>query len=162
MTEQLTEIDFISFCPVQQCEHKHKSNRWTHNSCGGRLKLNNKGMLRCLKYGATGAFESTFFLGRRDYEVSSAQGIALALGYMAGLKESSPQGFIAEATKAIFQRVSDGWSGERLELDEESIDSHKEECNEPPFQKVEEPPEKDENDDTDQHKHIDELLEETL
>jgi ferritin len=37
-----------------------------------------------------------------------------------------------------------------------------EESNEPLFQKVEEPPEKDENDDTVQHKHIDELLEETL
>ena len=49
MTEEMTEIDFISFCPVQECINRNKKYKWTHNQCGGRLKLNDEGMLRCLK-----------------------------------------------------------------------------------------------------------------
>ena len=45
MEEQLTEMYFIAPCPVDQCKNKNKFYRWTHNKCGGQLKLNIKGVL---------------------------------------------------------------------------------------------------------------------
>jgi hypothetical protein len=78
------EIDFISPCPVDQCKNKNKIYRWTHNQCGGKLSLNNEGMLRCLKCGKKEELvDSRFNCGDHDYEECSAQGVAHALGVMA-------------------------------------------------------------------------------
>ena len=42
-------IDFISNCPFPNCKNNKKTIRWTHEYCGGRLKLSTEGCIRCLK-----------------------------------------------------------------------------------------------------------------
>jgi hypothetical protein len=103
MTEIITEVDFISPCPVQQCVNKQKSYRWIHTDCGGREKLNDEGNLRCLKCGKVGPFiDWKFNCGDHDYEKASAQGIAHALAVMAQIAvDKSQQKFIAKTTAAI-------------------------------------------------------------
>ena len=168
----LTEIDFISPCPVQDCVNKNKFYRWTHNQCGGRrLSLNDEGMLRCLKCGKKGKFvDFRFNCGDHNYKECSAQGAAHSVAVMAQTSvEKSQQRFIAKVTKVImnqFMAIGEEYEGETrykggYEKGKYGNNLDGEESNEPLFQKVEEPPEEDEED-TDQHKHIDKLLEETL
>ena len=40
LNEGILEIDLITPGPVQNCSKKHKLYKWTHNNCGGKLKLN--------------------------------------------------------------------------------------------------------------------------
>ena len=107
MSEQLTEIDFISPCPVQQCVNKAKTYRWIHSECGGREKLNEQGILRCLKCSTKGEFvDWKFDCGEHDYEEVSAQGVAHALAVMAQLAvDQSQQNFIAKTAKAIMGQI---------------------------------------------------------
>lgn len=108
MSEELTEIDFVSPCPVQQCINKNKTYRWIHSNCGGREKLNSKGELRCLKCSTKGDFiDWRFDCGDHDYEEVSAQGVAHALAVMAQLAvERSQQRFIALTAAAIMQQFT--------------------------------------------------------
>ena len=82
--EQIKEIYFISPCPVQDCVNKNKMYRWTHVKCGGgRLSLNDEGMLRCLKCGKKGKFiDFRFNCGDHDSKECSAQGVSHALSIM--------------------------------------------------------------------------------
>ena len=162
MTEEITEIDFISPCPVQECVNKNRMYKWTHNQCGGRLKLNDEGMVRCLKCGTKEEFiDFRLNCGDHDYEDCSAQGIAHALAIM-GLvaKEESRQKFVKRVADAIMKQILNMVQGKH------GINLDGEEYNGPPFQNLEESleeeKEKEEEEDTDQHKHIDTLLEETL
>ena len=150
MEEELTEIDFISPCPVDQCRNKNKSYRWIHNQCGGRLKLDDKGWLRCLKCCLTGPFGGKFDCGDHDYKEYSTQGIVHALTVMAHQAvEKSQQRFIAKTTPAILKQLWDEeYEGETkykggYEKGKRGINLDGEESNESPFQKVEEPPEED-------------------
>ena len=49
--EEVLEFDLISPCPVQECVTKNTMYKWTHKKCGGQLKLNVKGMVRCHECG---------------------------------------------------------------------------------------------------------------
>ena len=49
MNKQIEYIDFISNCPFPNCKNNKKTIRWTHEYCGGRLKLSTEGCIRCLK-----------------------------------------------------------------------------------------------------------------
>ena len=59
MDTTLTEIDFISPCPVEKCKNKNKNYRWVHYNCDGREKLNDLGFIRCLKCGGEAPFISS-------------------------------------------------------------------------------------------------------
>ena len=165
MEEQLTEIDFTSPCPVQECIHKDKIYKWTHNQCGGRLKLNNEGMLRCLKCGKKEKLiDFKFNCGDHNYNKCSKQGIAHSFSLMSQIVGEREVMLLCVSITAIMKQFMDG--GETrykggYEKGKYGNNLDGEESNEPLFQKVEEPPEEDEED-TDQHKHIDKLLEETL
>ena len=162
---EIEENDLILPCPVQECRNKNKMYRWTHNRCGGRLKLNDKGIVRCIKCGEKGKFvDWPFNCGDHDYKVCSAEGVAHALVIMDQLSNSADkQAFIASTTVKIMQQLIDA---QRYERDsKKNLDG--EETNESSFQKEEEPLEeeeedKDKDDDTEEHKHIDMLLEEIL
>ena len=105
-SEERTEIDFISPCPVSQCINNEKSYRWTHKDCGGREKLSVKGMLRCLKCGTDGKFvDWKFNCGDHDYLPASKSGVIHALTIMSQLaKEPEEQKFITDTTLAIIQQ----------------------------------------------------------
>ena len=49
MNQKVEYIDFISRCPFPTCRNHKKTIRWTHEYCGGRLKLSTEGFIRCLK-----------------------------------------------------------------------------------------------------------------
>jgi hypothetical protein len=78
--QEITEVDFIAPCPVQDCINKNKWHKWLDDKCGGRLKLNDKGMLRCLNCGIQGPFvDWPFNYGERDDKKCSARGFAYYL-----------------------------------------------------------------------------------
>ena len=53
----ISEVDFISPCPVQDCINKQKSYRWIHHNCGGYEKRRCDYGKECAEYKAgTGAF----------------------------------------------------------------------------------------------------------
>ena len=144
----IKEIDFISPCPADQCKNKNKRYRWTHNQCGGRLKLNDEGMLRCLKCGKKEGFSDfRFNCGDHDYEDCSAQGIAHSLGFMAQISvEELEQAFIARTTIVLIQQLQQrmiNQNNRRINIEERKRNSGNnldgEESNESPFQNVEEP-----------------------
>ena len=138
------ELDFISPCPVDQCKNKDKKYRWTHNQCGGRLTLNDKGMLRCLKCGTQGPFmDWPFNCGDHDYKYCSIQGICHAFSFVTRVlnNEKVPR-IIIVAIYTIFEEFK-----ERPEIEMNSrLNLDGEEYNGIPFQNVEE-----ETEDTEQH-----------
>jgi hypothetical protein len=148
--EQIKEIYLISPCPVQDCVNKNKMYRWTHVKCGGgRLSLNDEGMLRCVKCGKKGKFvDFRFDCGDHDSKECSAQGVSHSLAFMAQrAEEKSQQKFIAKITASLMQQFSDrGKESEKEtrykggnEKGKHGINLCGEESNESPFQNVEDP-----------------------
>ena len=104
----LTEIDFISPCPVQDCVNKNKCYRWTHNKCGGRLKLNDKGILRCLNCRTQGLFvDWPFNCGDHNDKRCLARGFAHAFGIIPQLADGDEkkQLFIKEVTIIVMKQI---------------------------------------------------------
>ena len=102
----LEEIDFISPCPVQQCINKNEPITWVHVCGQGKMKLTEKGELRCINCQTQGLFiDWRFDCGDHDYEKASKQGIAHALAIMAQLVGGeNEQLFIATVTHCIMRQ----------------------------------------------------------
>lgn len=82
----ISEIDFVSPCPVEECKNKNTSYKWSHYNCGGREKITNEGKIYCLKCGTDGLFTDwEFNCGAHDFKEASAQGFCHALSVMAQL-----------------------------------------------------------------------------
>lgn len=61
---------------------------WIHNSCGGRLKLNDKGMIRCTRYGLRGQFRCwPFNCGNHGDKECSVQGTVHELWFNLFMKK---------------------------------------------------------------------------
>lgn len=43
------EVDFICGCPAKGCNNGREDIHWTHAKCGNYEKMNDKGIVRCLK-----------------------------------------------------------------------------------------------------------------
>jgi hypothetical protein len=93
----ISEVDFISPCPVQDCINKQKSYRWIHHNCGGYEKITNEGEIRCIRCGTSGLFvDWKFRCENHSFKQASAQGVAYALSVMAQLSvKPEEQAFIA-------------------------------------------------------------------
>ena len=86
----ISEIDFVSPCPVEECKNKNTSYTWSHYNCGGREKITNEGKIYCLKCGTDGLFtEWKFNCGAHDFKEPSAQGLCHALSIMAQLDKNN-------------------------------------------------------------------------
>ena len=86
----ISEIDFVSPCPVEECKNKNTSYKWSHYNCGGREKITNEGKIYCLKCGTDGLFtEWKFNCGAHDFKEPSAQGLCHALSIMAQLDKNN-------------------------------------------------------------------------
>ena len=82
----ISEIDFKSPCPVEECKNNSRVIRWTHQNCGGYEKITNQGTIQCLKCGTDGLFTDwRFNCGDHDFKEASAQGFCHALSIMAQL-----------------------------------------------------------------------------
>ena len=87
-------------------EYKNKKYRWKYNHCGGRLKLTDEGIIRCLYCGTKGNFiDWSFNCGNHYYKLSSVRGVAHALGVMAQLATGeSEQKFVAKTARIIISQ----------------------------------------------------------
>ena len=82
----ISEIDFVSPCPVQGCINNNTTHKWSHYNCGGHERITNQGKIYCLKCGTDGLFTDWLFnCGAHDFEYASAQGLCHALSVMAQL-----------------------------------------------------------------------------
>ena len=82
----ISEIDFVSPCPVEECKNKNTSYTWSHYNCGGHEKITNQGNIYCLKCGTNGLFTDwKFNCGAHDFKYASIQGLSHALSVMAQL-----------------------------------------------------------------------------
>ena len=109
MDTTITEVDFISPCPVEKCRNKNKNYRWVHYNCDGREKLNDSGWIRCLKCGGKAPYiDWKFNCGEHDFEEGSTQGIIHALVVMAQLSvEKEHALFIAKTTQEIMKQYTE-------------------------------------------------------
>lgn len=44
------EVDFICGCPGKNCTNERGDIKWTHSICDEYEKINDEGIVRCLKY----------------------------------------------------------------------------------------------------------------
>ena len=58
----LSEVDFISPCPVEGCKNKETKIRWCHHNCGGYERITNQGKIYCLRCNTEGrgTYQMTF------------------------------------------------------------------------------------------------------
>ena len=52
----MSEIDFITGCPIAGCDNASSKLVWTHKKCGNKEKINDQGIVRCIKCGNLGEF----------------------------------------------------------------------------------------------------------
>ena len=104
---EINELDFISGCPVQECINKNKLYRWIHENCGGRMKINNEGMVRCLKCAERAKFVYwPFTCGDHDFKECSVQGVAHSMVLsIAAAGEKSQQKFIITMTGKLMEDI---------------------------------------------------------
>ena len=102
----ISEIDFVSPCPVEECKNKNTSYTWSHYNCGGHEKITNQGNIYCLKCGTNGLFTDwKFNCGDHDFKEASAQGFCHALSIMAQL-DTKNQLFIT----SLIIKVGNQWT----------------------------------------------------
>ena len=91
----ISEVDFISPCPVQGCIKNDTKYRWRHHNCGGYERITNQGKIYCLRCPTDGLFPDWLFnCGAHDFDYASAQGLSHALYIMSTL-DTNNQLFIA-------------------------------------------------------------------
>ena len=109
----ISEIDFKSPCPVEECKNNSRVIRWTHHNCGGYEKITNQGKIYCCKCGREGLFTGwRFNCGAHDYKYASAQGLCHALAVMAQL-DTENQVFIG----MLMVKVGEQFSNNRRDDD---------------------------------------------
>ena len=109
----ISEIDFVSPCPVEECINNKTSHRWSHHNCGGHEKITNQGNIYCLRCGTNGLFTDwKFNCGAHDFKYASIQGLSHALSVMAQL-DTKNQLFIA----MLMAKVGEQFSNNRRDDD---------------------------------------------
>ena len=102
----ISEIDFVSPCPVEGCKNNSTAYKWVHHNCGGYEKITNQGSIYCCKCGKRGLFTDwKFNCGAHDYKYASAQGLCHALSVMAQL-DTNNQLFIAMLMGKVGQQFA--------------------------------------------------------
>ena len=100
----ISEIDFKSPCPVEECKNNSTVYTWTHQNCGGYKKITNQGRIYCCKCNGGGLLiDQTFNCGAHDSKYPSAQGLVHALTVMAQLDPNN-QLFFAMLMKAVSEQ----------------------------------------------------------
>ena len=96
----MTEVDFISGCPVQGCSNNKTSIHWEHSGCGGHETISEEGIIRCTRCGTKGIFlDWRFNCGNHDYQKGSLQGFLNAITILGNLNVSPL--FLLKLTKSV-------------------------------------------------------------
>ena len=100
----ISEIDFVSPCPVDECINKKTMYKWYHYNCGGYEKITNKGTIKCLRCGKDALFiDWRFNCGAHDFKQASSQGFSHALSILSQLDKKN-QKFIALLSKNVSEQ----------------------------------------------------------
>ena len=101
----ISEIDFVSPCPVEECKNNETPIRWSHYNCGGHERITNKGTIYCLKCGTDGLFTDWLFnCGAHDFKYASNQGFLHSLIIMSRLV-TKDQRFI----NSLMKKAAEQW-----------------------------------------------------
>ena len=106
----ISEVDFISGCPIAGCKNNQTKCRWCHHNCGGYEKITNQGIIYCLKCKIEGLFiDWKFDCGEHDYQEASSQALGYVFSVMSQLYTKN-QLFIAmlnnKVSEQFFQRLN--------------------------------------------------------
>ena len=100
----ISEVDFISPCPVEECINKKTMYRWRHHNCGGHEKVTNQGNIYCLRCRNDALFiDWKFNCGAHDFKQASSQGFSHAL-YILSQLDKKNQLFIAQLNEKVSQQ----------------------------------------------------------
>ena len=100
----ISEIDFVSPCPVDECKNKNTMYRWRHHNCGGYERITNEGKIYCLRCPTDGLFiDWRFNCGAHDFKQASSQGFSHALSILSQLDKKN-QKFIALLSKNVSEQ----------------------------------------------------------
>ena len=101
----ISEIDFKSPCPVQECINNSRVIRWTHH-CGGYKKITDQGRIYCCKCNGGGLLiDQTFNCGAHDSKYPSSQGFIHAISVMAKL-DTINQKFLSRLMVKVGEQFS--------------------------------------------------------
>ena len=99
----VSEIDFVSPCPVEGCINRTPI-RWRHSNCGGYEKLTNQGKIYCLKCGTQGLIADwQFNCGEHDSRKASAKQVCHILSIMSTLDKKNQKFFSSLMPKVLEQ-----------------------------------------------------------
>ena len=99
----ISEIDYVTPCPVEGCKNNSTLIRWTH-TCGGYQKITNQGRIYCCKCNQGGLLiDHKFNCGAHDYKYASSQGLCRAVSVMAQLAPNN-QLFFAMLMKTVTEQ----------------------------------------------------------
>ena len=102
----ISEIDFKSPCPVEECKNNSIVYKWTHHNCGGYEKITNQGIIYCCKCAKRGPLTGwRFKCDAHDFKYASAQGFCHAISVMAQL-DTKNQPFIAMLMVKVGEQFS--------------------------------------------------------
>ena len=100
----ISEVDFVSPCPVEGCRNNQTSYRWSHQGCGGYEKITNQGKIYCLKCGADWLItDQKFSCGAHDRKYASELGLCRAISVMAQLDPKNQKFFSSLMPKVLEQ-----------------------------------------------------------
>ena len=117
----ISEIDFKSLCPVEECTNNSTVYTWIHSNCGGYEKITNQGIIYCCKCGKEGLFTDwKFKCDAHDYKYASAQGLCHALSVIIQL-DTKNQLFIAK----LMKKVGEQFSNNRRDDEDDRYDDSK-------------------------------------
>ena len=96
----ISELDFISGCPIEECINNGNKYRWRHFICGGYERITNQAKIYCLRCPTDGLFADWLFnCGAHDFKYASGQGFCHTLYIMSTLDKKNETFFLTLMTK---------------------------------------------------------------
>ena len=96
----MSKVDFISGCPVANCENNKRQIHWVHSSCGGYETISEDGIIQCKNCYTSGIFlDWSFNCGKHCYQKGSLQGFLNAITILGNLNVSPL--FLLKLTKSV-------------------------------------------------------------
>ena len=104
----MSEIDFITGCPISGCGNSDKKLVWTHADCGNKETINDQGIVRCIKCGNLGEFFLLKYKCDRHngYQYGNYTAFAAALSVLAK--------FNVEFSVKLTKKLLDAFEHQRL------------------------------------------------
>jgi hypothetical protein len=104
----MSELDFITGCPISGCDNARSKLAWTHDNCGSKEKINDQGIVRCIKCGNLGEFFLLKYKCSRHngFQYGNYSAFSAALSVLA---EYEP-----DFSSKLTDKLLDAWKNKRL------------------------------------------------